>query len=52
MNCTFDVTVGARDDAPGCVAVLDDLPEFVGQGEDEDAAMDDLLEQINALTWH
>jgi predicted RNase H-like HicB family nuclease len=47
----WPVTVGDVEGA-SFSAVVDELPEFVGHGEDEDAAIDDLEDQLNAITWH
>ena len=50
---TFDVTVEPINDARAVwVCVFDDLPEFVGHGDTEDAATADLCSQLNGIVWH
>lgn len=34
------------------IALCDWFPEFVGHGDDGDDATDDLVVQLEAITWH
>lgn len=53
---TFDeqrlpATVGPLDDCPDVVAILLEL-ELVAHGVDNEDAIENLQDQINAITWH
>ena len=44
-------TVGPLDDSPDVVAILIEL-QLVGHGDDSEAAIEDLQDQLDAITWH
>jgi predicted RNase H-like HicB family nuclease len=51
---TFESTEGrlVDGDPTGWLAVIDELPEFVGHGHSEDEAAANLCEQLNEIVWH
>lgn len=50
----WPASVGGLDDCPSptVCALFDAIPEIVGHGETEAEAVDDLLDQLEAVTWH
>lgn len=48
---TWPAEVGRLDDGSEIVAILDAL-ELVGHGIDDEAAIEDLQAQVDAITWH
>lgn len=49
----YTATVGGfADGAPGISAVCEEIPDIVGHGADQAEAVEDMTEQLEAITWH
>lgn len=50
----MDVTIGRLNDGDRSSAICscELLPELLGRGDTEDDAVEDLLQQFQAITWH
>lgn len=51
---TMDVTIGRLNDGDRSSAICscELLPELLGHGDTEDEAIEDLVQQFQAITWH